>query len=110
VIEKRPRKLQILGFEYTIEYHASLSDVTHDGRDMAWGTCDYQTATIRIFDDGERPDAEVWHTIWHEVCHAIFSICGRTFAGKEKPDEEVVVDQVASGIVSVIRNNPKVFG
>lgn len=110
MLDKRPKKLNVLGFEYAVEYHADQSAVDWKRRESLWGQVDFQTSTIRIFDDGSRPDAEVWQTVWHEIGHVIFYICGRTFNTNETPDEEMVVDQFASGVVSVLRNNARVFG
>ncbi len=67
----KPKSVNVLGIQYTIEYFDSPSEVDIYKRKSLWGQCDYWTRAIRIFDDGNRPLEDIWSTIFHEVLHAI---------------------------------------
>jgi len=67
----KPDKINILGVEYKVVYYAKPSDVDLRGRESRWGECDFWMRTIRVFDNGSRPEEDIWHTLIHESLHAI---------------------------------------
>ena len=66
----RPDEIVILGVPYAVAYVDKPSEVDIHKRKQAWGQVDYWTRTIRIYDN-DVPDEDVWHSILHEVFHAI---------------------------------------
>lgn len=50
-------------------------------------------------------DAETADTILHEILHAIFY---KMYVGKGD-DEEAVVSKLATGLVTVMKDNPELF-
>jgi hypothetical protein len=69
----RPTKVNILGMTYTIEYCESMVDVDVFKRWQYRGQFDKHTHSIRVFDDGSQPDAEIWRVLVHEILHGIVS-------------------------------------
>jgi hypothetical protein len=67
----RPKKINILGIDYSVQYVNKPSEVDIYKRESLWGQIDFWTRTIRIFDDGKRPDADIFETILHEILHGI---------------------------------------
>lgn len=70
----RPKQLVIMGKPYTITYCKSPSEVDSQHRMSLWGQHDAWAREIRVFDDGTTADEDVWHTLFHEVLHAIGEI------------------------------------
>lgn len=66
----RPTKVNILGKVYSITYVEKPSDVDIHHEESLWGQVDFWTRTIRIF-DRDRSDEDLWHTLLHEIIHAI---------------------------------------
>jgi len=82
----RPSSLNILGKTYSITYVEKPSDVDIYKRTSLWGQVDYWTRSIRIFDGG-RADEDLWHTLMHEVLHAIAEDLKLRLARSENHDE-----------------------
>lgn len=66
---KLPKKLNIMGTVYTIEYCSSASEVDIHKRESCQGQIDYWTQTIRVY--SSRCKIEQWKTIFHELLHGI---------------------------------------
>jgi len=66
----KPKNVNIVGIEYSIEYVDKPSEVDIYKRESLWGQIDYWTRTIRIYDNG-RVQEDIWHSIIHEVLHGI---------------------------------------
>jgi len=67
---RKPRSVNILGKNYSIEYVDKPSEVDVFKRESLWGQIDYWTRTIRIY-DRDRSLSDLWETIIHEVIHGI---------------------------------------
>jgi len=99
----RPDSVCILGKMYTIEYKDKPSDVDIFKRSSIWGQCDFWTHSIRIYDCKENED--VWHTIMHEIAHAIvFELKLKTLdpANDEAHDD---LDLLMLGLVDTLTRN-----
>ncbi len=68
----KPKEVNILGKVYSIEYLDNPSDVDLLKRESLWGSIDFWTRTIRVY-DGDRTTEDVWDSIIHEVIHGISS-------------------------------------
>jgi hypothetical protein len=68
----------------------------------AYGLCHLDTTTIDIR-EGQHPLEEA-DTVIHEIFHAILNRQGRGYAGKT---EELYVRALATGLTTVISENPK---
>ena len=66
----KPESLNILGITYRIIYFDSPVEVDLLKRESLWGLVDYWDRTIRIYDNGRKPE-DIWEVILHEVLHAI---------------------------------------
>lgn len=102
--KQMPTEIKILDKIYTIEYMDKPSDVDLYKRDSLWGQVDYWTHSIRIYKTN-RSNIEMWHTIWHEILHAI---CEHLKLDSIKKDEKII-DLLALGINSVISDNFRVY-
>ena len=95
-----PDSIDILGIRYSVEYLEKPSDVDIHKRSALWGQVDFWTRSIRIYDDGgRRPVEDIWHTILHEVIHAICS------ALKIEDEDEEDTDLLALGLLNVLSTN-----
>jgi hypothetical protein len=70
MIWRLPRSLNILGKTVKIVYCEKVSEVDAEGKDPLWGQYLSWESTIRVF-AGQRSQADILHTIIHEVVHAI---------------------------------------
>lgn len=100
MIEK-PTTINILGTVYKVKYKDKPSDVDLFKRQSLWGQVDYWTRTIRVYDN-DNPVQDVWHTILHEVLHAIAS---ELHVDEKFSDEDELVDLVALALVDVLVRN-----
>lgn len=69
-----PKKLNIMGKNYKVEYVDKMTDVDVDKRKAIWGQVDYWSRTIRIWKGDkkwQRQKNDLWETIIHEIIHAI---------------------------------------
>jgi hypothetical protein len=102
VTPKKPKKINIMGVDYTIEYVKNPAEVDLHKRRSLWGQIDYWTRTIRIYDNG-RPLTDIWVTIIHEVFHAIAEEMKLKSWDKEEAHEDL--DRMASIFVDVAVRN-----
>lgn len=65
-----PTEVNVLGKRYSIVYVDDALDVDPYKRRLLWGYIDYRTRTIRVHGKGVKSE-DVWHTIIHEIIHAI---------------------------------------
>jgi hypothetical protein len=93
-----PQEVNILGFPY------SISEVSEEESPNALGTCngDEYAITIR----GGLNTLCTADTLLHEVLHGILACQGRQ---EDEETEERFVRSLATGLVSVLKNNPE-FG
>jgi hypothetical protein len=99
---KLPTEVNILGKHYSIIYVDNPADVDPRKRESLWGHIDYWTRTIRIYVN-EIPIEDVWHTILHEVLHAI----GKALHLEVlyKTEDEETVDLLALALTDVLIRN-----
>lgn len=105
-MNRRPHSVNILGSQYSIRYFDKPSDVDMFHRSSLWGQCDFWTRGIRIYDDGNLSDSDVFQTILHEVIHAIAEGLNLKWLGdwkdKDKHDE---LDLLALALVDTFTRN-----
>lgn len=65
----KPKKVNILGKEYSIKYVNNPAEVDRNQRESLWGQIDYWKREIRIY--GSRKIQDIWDTIIHEILHGI---------------------------------------
>ena len=83
--------------DYAITVEDSLVD--DDGNEI-FGQCAYDACEIQIL---SRLAAQTkLATLWHEIVHAILIDCGYA------DHDEQMVSALAHGILSVLKNNPKI--
>ena len=101
----KPKKVVILGIEYSITYCDKASDVDCNGRVALWGQIDYWTRSIRVYDGG-RSDEDIWGTIIHECLHGIGNALNIKPLEALEKEEEDTVGLLALALVDVLfRNN-----
>lgn len=98
----KPTNVNILGVEYSITYVDKPSEVDIYKRESLWGQLDYWTRSIRIFDDGKRPDADVFQAILHEVLHGVAEALKLELNKPERHDE---LDLIALALTDVFFRN-----
>lgn len=98
-----PNKVNILGVEYKIFYFDKPSEVDIYKRESFWGQIDYWTRTIRIYNNGKRPNEDIWQTIFHEVIHGIAEALSLKSIKKDENHDEL--DVLALAITDVIFRN-----
>lgn len=96
--DSRPKQLKILNLTYEIRWVDRQIETATDSH----GFCDAAGQLIIINAD-QKPDA-IADTFLHEVNHALFSAFGIT---GEVPEERIV-RLIATGICTVMRDNPDV--
>lgn len=94
-----PEKVRIGCFEYKVIRTSDILVV--DGRQCK-GKIDYEKNEIYIWDTGDHGEQSKEQTFWHEIVHAI--IHERNFS-LSKADEETSVDELATGIYSLMKDN-----
>jgi len=70
ITSKFPTSVNVGGIIYKIVYTDKSSDTDAEGRQAVWGQIDYWTRTIRVYQKN-RTTQDIWHTIFHEIIHAI---------------------------------------
>lgn len=103
-IDDLPDFVRILHHKYTLK-ERSITDVVTDSR---WGHIDFIKNEIQFTN---RDSADTADTIIHEILHGLFRVFCIDL--DEKPDstdvEEKVVTLLATGLVTVMRDNPTLF-
>jgi hypothetical protein len=98
----RPTTINILGIDYAVTYCANPVDVDIQKRETCWGQIDFWTRTIRIFDDGNRPEGDVFQAILHEVLHGISDSLHLIL---EKDKYHTDLDRLALALADVLVRN-----
>ena len=94
---KLPDTIKIGLRTYTLE----VKDVVTNSDDVLWGLCDRASGKIEITQHHDLPVMQ--DTLVHEVLHAVYDD-----RGLEKGDEEErIVKALATGLVQVLVDNPK---
>lgn len=100
LLAKMPDKIRVGTQEYTV---SAVSGLTSDEGEVN-GLCEPQHLRIGV-DDGLVSKALVVDTLFHEVLHAIWD--ERSLPNK--PNEERAVRSLATGIVGLFQDNPKLL-
>jgi len=95
-----PQSLNILGKEYSIVYLDRPADVDPSGQSVLWGHVDYWSRSIRIY---HGHTADVWHSLLHEILHAIAEDLSLPALSKEKHHAEL--DQLALALADLLLRN-----
>lgn len=96
---KFPASLNVLGREYLIEYKDKAFEVDVDEENTLWGQVDHKSGTIRVL---KRPADAMFHTIFHEVLHAIEERLGLSFS--DEPSERVHRELTTAVVDTLLRN------
>ena len=102
----KPEKVNILGVEYSITYVDKPSEVDIYHRESLWGQVDYWTRTIRIYDK-DRPVEDIFHSIMHEILHAITEELKLDMRKAEQHDD---LDILAIALTDVLFRNGWING
>ena len=97
----KPKKVNILGTVYTIEYLEKPADVDPQGREPLFGQIDYWDRTIRIYDNG-RMDQDIWQALIHEILHGIGAALNLKLNEEKMHDE---LDTLATALTDVFFRN-----
>jgi hypothetical protein len=103
-VQMRPTVVNILGVDYRIEYVDNPAEVDIFRRTSLWGQVDYWTRTIRIYANN-RPEADIWETLIHEVLHAISESLHIKINGNKLDDTGDAIDLIALGLTDVLFRN-----
>lgn len=98
----KPTTINILGVEYAITYVDNPADVDPRQREALWGSIDYWTRTIRIYDNG-RPIGDIWHTLLHETLHSIAETLKLTSLQNQQNHDDL--DVLAVALIDVFVRN-----
>ena len=104
-----PKRINILGIIYTIEYVEKPSDVDIEKRSSLWGQIDYWTRTIRIYTKN-RTKEDIWVTLLHEILHGISDQLNLNLEEKGNDDdatspETTLVNLLSSGLFDTLTRN-----
>jgi hypothetical protein len=96
-----PQQIKVFDITYSITYCDVLGDVNADPNDDTelWGFISHKSKQIRVY-RGERPQDDVWKTLWHEILHAILERLNMDHAV-----DHGVIDLLAMGINTVLIDN-----
>ena len=100
---KLPEKIKVLCRDYTVEQMSEQKI----GEGLYAGTCNADRAEIAI--SAEYSSQKQACTLLHEVLHAVFhemSISNVPNLEKFEVSEETIVNALANGLSTVIRDNP----
>jgi len=103
--DKLPKKVKIFNEVYSIKYVDNPADVDVHKREALFGQVDYWTCIIRVYAGKERTLQSIYHTIWHEMLHAICQVLRL----EELRDNEDAIDRLATGISGVLQDNPSLI-
>ncbi len=100
---KLPKKIKVLSRDYKVR----TMNAHEEGEDLIFGKCDREYALIVV--DSRVSSQKQAHILLHEITHAIIFEMGlykHFHFNKRKITEEDVVTCVATGLSTVIRDNP----
>lgn len=97
---KKPTEINILGYQYSVEYFDNPAEVDPDRRKALWGCIDYWDRTIRVYDK-QTPSENVFHTLLHETLHGI---CSGLKLDDLNKDEDTI-DLISMALADVIVRN-----
>lgn len=92
-----PKSINVGGIIYKILYVDKASDTDIEGRQAIWGQIDYWTRTIRIYQKN-RSKEDIFHTLLHEIIHAISEQFRLNLEDKQVPGNEEIGDAETSFI------------
>jgi hypothetical protein len=95
-----PGKIKIGAYDWSVAVHADMDDKC--------GQADFETHTIRIWQDNLTSPNHAVGIVLHECLHVIFDNEKLSKLKKDKEErEEQIVLGFESGLVSLFRDNPK---
>lgn len=98
-----PEKVKIGLYEYRVEETDEVLLVDHK---ECKGRIEYDNLTIKI--KKELQDQLKLQTLWHEIIHGIIKEFGINL-DSEHWTEESKVDWIATGVLSVLKDNPELI-
>lgn len=104
---KFPTSINVGGIIYKIIYTDKVSDTDSEGRQSIWGQIDYWGRTIRIYQKN-RTKEDIWHTLFHEIIHAIseqFRLNLEEIEGNKENDESSLVDVFSLALFDTLNRN-----
>ena len=104
---RKPKKVNILGSEYAIEYMDKACDVDYQQRQALWGQIDYWTRSIRIYDNPDQNPGpqETFATVLHEVLHGINEDLQLSCFDSNDPEKHKDMDRVSKMLADVLVRN-----
>ena len=96
----RPRKVNILGKEYKVEYCDTIAEVDESESSLCEGVALLRQHRIRVHDGGTQ-DGQVWHTLIHEIIEVITSDLSISSLSENHDD----LDRVACALADVLIRN-----
>ena len=103
-----PAQVKILDVVYTIAYVDKPSEVDFQGRKSMWGQVDFWTRSIRVY-AADRSQSDQRQTLWHEVLHALCEKLHVEVKEGELVDDEKTIDLLATGINTILMDNPELI-
>jgi len=102
---KFPKEIDIFSTKWRVKYHDtpySVGDARANAHPL-FGQCNLIDRLIEIY-VGEREDADVWKTIFHEALHAVANELGMEEL-ENSSTYEAVIDGFSTAIVDMILRN-----
>lgn len=94
-----PKKIKVDHLTYTITLDPGIGDIGH------FGLCNSNDQIIRLYSKMNKERMK--ETLLHEVLHAIYYSRGMRQVPNESLTEELIVDQIGVGLITVLNNNPE---
>lgn len=103
LVDLLPATVRILHSNYDINIHPQqvLKDRGH------LGDIEYESRSINIV---EQPATEIADTFIHELLHGLFHAFDLSHGDEDKDNEEHIVTVLATGLTTVMKDNPQLFG
>lgn len=100
----KPEEINILGKVYKIKYCDNPVDVDILKRKPLWGSVDFWTLTIRVYDNNTSIE-NIWDTIIHETIHVIAEELNLKKLTGEDDESEDTVGLLAMGLADTLFRN-----
>lgn len=97
-----PSEIKIFSKVYTVTYITDISEVDKDKEDILYGQANFRDNTVRIYNNGNSPSTEVWHTLFHEIIHIIKHNLDMDF---ETEGDEKIIDNLALALTHLLIEN-----